>query len=59
MRFADFYRLLDRLDRARNFAECSRPLTRAKRGVYFVFEPGEQRQESGSGARVVRVGALR
>lgn len=27
-----------------------------KRGVYFFFEPGERRQESGDGLRVVRVG---
>lgn len=27
-----------------------------QRGVYFFFEPGEQRSGSGDGARVVRVG---
>jgi hypothetical protein len=34
----------------RQFNECP------KRGVYFFFEPGEIRRESGTGARVVRVG---
>ncbi len=37
-------------------ADCHGRMPWSKRGVYFFFEPGEERKESGSGLRVVRVG---
>ncbi|MEX2374484.1 MAG: hypothetical protein WD942_02720 [Dehalococcoidia bacterium] len=40
----------------RLLSECSGRLEWPARGVYFFFEPGEMRTDSGSGARVVRVG---
>ena len=55
-----FYELLetleDRLGGRRTLAECSGRLLWPRRGVYFFFEPGEKRSESGAGDRVVRVG---
>jgi len=36
--------------------ECTGRLNWPARGVYFFYEPGEQRKESGTGPRVVRVG---
>ncbi|HTT83296.1 MAG TPA: hypothetical protein VMF67_07430 [Rhizomicrobium sp.] len=56
----DFYRLLDelesRLGGKRTLAECSGHLTWPRRGIYYFFEPGEVRCDSGQGARVVRIG---
>lgn len=55
-----FYDLLDHLERQlggqRTLVECNGRMTWPKRGVYFFFEPGEERTTSGSGPRVVRVG---
>src|SRR4051812_3899633 len=62
-RFADlvrFYALLDRLaDRVRGrrtLASVGSFNDWPTRGVYFFFEAGEMRRESGEGPRVVRVG---
>lgn len=55
-----FYSLLDRLERklggAKKLTECTGRMAWPKRGVYFFFEDGEHRLESGQGPRVVRVG---
>lgn len=57
---AEFYRLLTRLELAtggrRKLGETHGRMPWPHRGVYFFFEPGETRNESGSGLRVVRVG---
>jgi hypothetical protein len=41
---------------ARNLAQCSGRLPWPRRGIYFFQEPGESRNDSGSGPRIVRVG---
>lgn len=55
-----FYELLNRLERIvggkRNLADAHGRLDWPARGVYFFFEPGEDRDKSGEGDRVVRVG---
>ena len=55
-----FYDILDDLERRiggrRRLAETLRAGDWPDRGVYFFFEPGETRSESGEGSRVVRVG---
>lgn len=55
-----FYAILDHLEKniggARKLAECSGRLAWPKRGVYFFREPGENRVETGTGPRIVRVG---
>lgn len=55
-----FYALLDDLaghaGGPRYLADCSGRSGWPKRGIYFFFEPGESRSQSGTGARVVRVG---
>ena len=55
-----FYDLLDRLeDRIggrRQLARCDGRMEWPDRGVYFFFEDGESRSDSGRGPRVVRVG---
>ena len=55
-----FYRLIDRLAAGRaggrRLGECHGRLDWPRRGVYFFFEPGERRSETGVGSRVVRVG---
>jgi hypothetical protein len=55
-----FYRLLDRLEESiggkRRLGDCSGRMSWPRRGVYFFFENGEQRSDTGGGARVVRVG---
>jgi hypothetical protein len=55
-----FYDLLEELqDRCggfRRLAECTGLMTWPNRGVYFFFENGESRSDSGVGLRVVRVG---
>lgn len=55
-----FYGVLDRLALTaggpRQFDELRRQTSWPGRGVYFFFERGEFRTESGSGLRVVRVG---
>ena len=54
-----FYGLLDHLRLrvgAKQLVECSGRMAWPRRGVYFFFEHGEYRQETGDGPRVVRVG---
>lgn len=55
-----FYGLLARLEEkiggARVLSDCSGHMNWPQRGVYFFFEPGEQRADTGKGPRVVRVG---
>jgi hypothetical protein len=55
-----FYGLLKTLERnigsSRKPAECSGRMDWPKRGVYFFFEDGENRSDTGDGPRVVRVG---
>ena len=55
-----FYDLLGqpegRVGGMRRLSACTGRLEWPDRGVYFFFESGEQRTESGSGPRVVRVG---
>lgn len=57
---ARFYSLLDRLEHkiggTKQLCECTGRMEWPKRGVYFFFEEGESRLESGKGSRVVRVG---
>ena len=55
-----FYELLDLLEHtlggSRTLASSSGRLEWPKRGVYFFFEDGETRSNSGTGARIVRIG---
>jgi hypothetical protein len=55
-----FYEILATLENkvssARKLAECSGRMDWPKRGVYFFFENGETRSDTGDGPRVVRVG---
>lgn len=55
-----FYDLLDRLacrtGGPRRLNQCDGRLDWPTRGIYFFFEPGEERSGSGQGPRVVRVG---
>ena len=55
-----FYALLDSLDAKlgskRTLAVCNGRMNWPTRGVYFFFEPGEERHDSGGASRVVRVG---
>lgn len=55
-----FYDLLQHLDQriggTRMLADCSGRMNWPQRGVYFFFESGEMRSDSGTGPRVVRVG---
>lgn len=55
-----FYRVLSAIESAhagtRRLGLCTGRISWPKRGVYFFFEPGESRSDSGSGPRVVRVG---
>jgi hypothetical protein len=55
-----FYSILERLEDKigglRRLADCSGWMSWPNRGVYFFHEQGENRSETGSGARVVRVG---
>jgi hypothetical protein len=62
-RLADLYRFYDlmqsleeRLGGKRLLSECSGRMSWPRRGVYFFFEPGEERSHFGHGPRVVRVG---
>ena len=56
----DFYSILDQLEARvggpRTLRECDGRLPWSRRGVYFFFETGELRSDSGEGQRVVRVG---
>jgi hypothetical protein len=55
-----FYEILTALEAEvgakRWLAECDGRMTWPQRGVYFFFEPGESRSDTGDGMRVVRVG---
>ena len=55
-----FYAILDDLERKpggrRLLSECHGRMNWPQRGVYFFFEDGEFRTDSGDGMRVVRVG---
>lgn len=55
-----FYDLLGELEERfggkRTLVECTGRMDWPERGVYFFFEPGEVRSESGEGLRIVRVG---
>jgi hypothetical protein len=55
-----FYRILsgveERLGGKLSLGDCHGRMPWPDRGVYFFFEEGEHRSDSGSGARVVRVG---
>ena len=57
---ARFYALLAHIEKKvggrRRLAECDGGMDWPQRGVYFFFEPGEHRNLSGGGDRVVRVG---
>ncbi len=51
-----FYTLLDRLAAvtgSQTLATCHGRMNWPRRGVYFFFEPGESRSDSGTGPRVV------
>jgi hypothetical protein len=55
-----FYEILDTLELSvggkRTLGEAHGRMNWPQRGVYFFFEPGEERTTSGTGLRVVRVG---
>jgi hypothetical protein len=55
-----FYEILATLEKktgsAQKLADCSGRMNWPKRGVYFFFEDGEKRSDTGNGPRVVRVG---
>ena len=55
-----FYALLDKLERniggARRLADCSGRMHWPQRGIYFFSESGEDRSDTGSDPRIVRVG---
>lgn len=55
-----FYSKLHHLEQflgdKRLLENCARQVRWPKRGVYFFFEPGERRTDTGEGLRVVRVG---
>jgi hypothetical protein len=56
----EFYCLLGSIEvrcgGKRRLSECHGRMDWPRRGVYFFFEEGEQRSDSGTGPRVVRVG---
>jgi hypothetical protein len=55
-----FYQILAALEAKlggkRLLSDCTGRMKWPGRGVYFFFEPGEVRTDSGEGPRVVRVG---
>lgn len=55
-----FYEILEALEASvggkRTLETANGRMDWPKRGVYFFFEPGEERTTSGTGLRVVRVG---
>ena len=57
---ARFHALLEQVEAhvggRRSLTDCDGRMDWPRRGIYFFFEPGEQRTASGSGGRVVRVG---
>ncbi len=55
--FYEFLANLERrLDGKSTLENCNGKMSWPKRGVYFFFEPGEERNQTGIGPRVVRVG---
>jgi len=56
----EFYSLLAELEHRaggmRRLSSCTGRMAWPQRGVYFFFESGEERSDSGSGPRMVRVG---
>src|SRR5689334_11893528 len=58
--FESFYEALARLEKTlggkRTLQDCQGRMTWPRRGVYFFFEEGERRSDSGEGLRVTRVG---
>ena len=56
-RFHSILAMLEaKLGKARVLADCTGRMAWPRRGVYFFFETGEQRSDSGAGPRVVRIG---
>jgi len=59
--FGILYSILDRLEQrlggAKTLSDCSGRIPWPQRGVYFFFENSERRNDSGTGSRLVRVGA--
>jgi hypothetical protein len=56
-RFYDaLFRVSELVGGPRMLSECTGRINWPERGVYFFFEPGESRTDTGSGLRVVRVG---
>jgi len=55
-RLAEFYTLLFARASSGQVQSLNSPMPCPHRGVYFFFEPGEARSQSGQGPRVVRVG---
>lgn len=55
-----FYQVLEKLEKElggrRSLAECDGRMDWPDRGIYFFFENGQERVDSGRGDRVVRVG---
>ena len=55
-----FYSILSALEKslggARKLSDCSGRMNWPRRGIYFFFEPGERRSNTGDGSRIVRVG---
>ena len=55
-----FYGLLDRLTQrvggTRTLAECHGRLGWPERGIYFFYEPGQNRSDSGEGPSIARIG---
>lgn len=49
-------RLEDRVGGTRRLAECTGRMDWPQRGLYFFYEPDEERSSSGEGLRVVRIG---
>lgn len=54
--YALLARIRDRTGGYRTLATCDGRMSWPRRGVYFFFEDGEERSESGRGGRVVRIG---
>ena len=54
--YASLALLEKRLGRARRLSDCSGRMWWPKRGIYFFLEPGEARNDTGKGPRIVRVG---
>ena len=55
-RFYSILGALENLHGIRLLSECDGRMSWPRRGLYFFFESGENRSDSGGGARVVRIG---